>query len=283
MSLSFHHEAFLSYNKLDTNDINSMWTAFSKCKSYIHHGQRLEYMSWRLWYCRQHQQHDRIDNNIKQIITSLLLSPAFMVHDAYSHEVPQLAQTHSEPITTHQQHQHQQQQQQQPQPQQPQQPTLEPIHARSFIQQNTPSLTHTDQIDLNEEEEEEDEEDDDDDDYYLSDDIYEEEDEQDDLEDTNYHFIKDFTKTQPRPATPRRSLLSDLLQRVSSPPSLLSNSSSSFTSHSTTQHSILLDDDDEVEEDEDDFNSTLKHHTTNNTTLLTTNHELKWRESFHGW
>lgn len=220
-------------------------------------------MSWRLWYCRQHQ-HDRIDNNI--ITSLLLLSPAFMVHDAYSHEVPQLAQNHSEPTTTHQQQQQQQQQ-----------PILEPInhHSRSFIQQNTPSLTHTDQIDLNDEEYD----DEDEDDYYLSDeeeeDLYEE-DEQDDLDDTNYHFIKDFTKTQPRPATPRRSLLSDLLQRVSSPPSLLSNSSSSFTSHSTTQHSILLDEEQqEEEEEEEDFNSTRKYHTT---TLLTTNNE-----SFHGW
>ncbi|KAG2228690.1 hypothetical protein INT48_001723, partial [Thamnidium elegans] len=77
MSSSLRYEPFLSLscNKLDANDLGNMWT---------------EYMSWRLWYCRQ--QNDRIDNNIKQIITSLLLSPAFPVHDAYSHEVPQAAQ-----------------------------------------------------------------------------------------------------------------------------------------------------------------------------------------------
>ncbi|KAI8080929.1 hypothetical protein BDF21DRAFT_398617 [Thamnidium elegans] len=289
MSSSLRYEPFLSLscNKLDANDLGNMWTVFSKCKSYINHGQRLEYMSWRLWYCRQ--QNDRIDNNIKQIITSLLLSPAFPVHDAYSHEVPQAAQNcfqstiqHHASINNKQQHAS---------------PILEPPTTTSSrssfckVKDNTPSLTnsiiHTrveeyKQDDDNEDDDLDDEEEEDEEDYYLSDDddIYE--DEQDDLDDINYQFVRDFTKTQPRPFTPRRSLLSDLLQRVSSPPSLLSNSSSSFTSNSTTtQHSIILD---------DDFNHKHNNNTTAspNNSILTTknsnnNNEIRWKQSFHGW
>ncbi|KAI9273195.1 hypothetical protein EDC94DRAFT_594158 [Helicostylum pulchrum] len=303
MSSSLHHEPFLSLscNKLDANDFGNMWTGFSKCKSYRDHGQqRLEYMSWRLWYCRQGN--DRIDNNIKQIITSLLLSPAFPVHDAYSHEVPQAAQNCFQSTIQH--HASINNKQQQQQHQHASSPILEPptttttttlSRSSSFckVKDNTPSLTnsiiHTRTAVQEQEQEEEQDDDDDldddyeeDEDYYLSDDddIYE--DEQDDLDDINYQFVRDFTKTQPRPLIPRRSLLSDLLQRVSSPPSLLSNSSSSFTSNSTTtQHSIILD---------DDFNSTHHKHNNNttaspNNSILTTHphNEQRWKQSFRGW
>lgn len=202
--------------------------AFNKCKSFIENGQRLEYMSWRLWH---RQQHDRIDNNIKQIITSLILSPATLVHDAYSHEVPQSTQK-CYPSTIHH-------------------------HASSTSLSRSSSFCKVKKDIVIQKEEE------DYDDYYLSDedDIYEDDIyEEDDLyDDVNYHFVKDFTKTQPRPATPRRSLLSDLLQRA---PSLLSNSSCSFTSNNstTTQNSIIIDNE-----------SNNKHN--NN----------EWRESFHGW
>ncbi|GAA5806972.1 hypothetical protein MFLAVUS_000321 [Mucor flavus] len=285
MSSSLNHEPFLSLscNKLDANDFGNIWAGFSKCKSFIDHGKRLEYMSWRLWYCRQ--QNDRIDNNIKQIITSLLLSPAFPVHDAYSHEVSQAAQNCFQSTIQH--HASINKQQQQQQQQLHASPTLEPptILSRSSsfckVKDNTPSLTnsilHT-RVVVPEQKQEQDEEEDDlddyeeDEDYYLSDDddIYEE-----DLDDINYQFVRDFTKTQPRPLIPRRSLLSDLLQRVSSPPSLLSNSSSSFTSNSTTtQHSIILD---------DEFNH--KHNTTAspNNSILTTHNEQRWKQSFRGW
>lgn len=157
--------------------------------------------------------------------SSLLLS-AVATHDAYSHEVPQTQKCY--PSTIHH-------------------------HASTSLSRSS-SFCKTDAL-LDEEDE---------DDYYLSDeDIYE--DDEDDLyqDDVNYHFVKDFTKTQPRPATPRRSLLSDLLQRA---PSLLSNSSCSFTSTASSQASLVED-------------SSLNNHQKINNNNTTT----EWSESFHGW
>ncbi|KAG2213547.1 uncharacterized protein EV154DRAFT_530420 [Mucor mucedo] len=182
------------------------------------------YRTKRLEYMSWRQWH--LQNKHKEVDnkSTLLLSAAATTHDAYSHEVPQTQKCY--PSTIHH-------------------------HASTSLSRSS-SFCKTDALD-----------EEDDDDYYLSDeDIYEDDDDEDLYQDdVNYHFVKDFTKTQPRPATPRRSLLSDLLQRA---PSLLSNSSCSFTSNnsSTTQSSILLD---------DTHQKNTNHHTT------------EWRESFHGW
>ena len=241
-------------------------------------------MSWRLWH---QQKKNKVDNNI----ASLLLSPATsFVHDAYSHEVSQSTQKCYESTIQHHASSSNQQQQEKD----------ASLLSRSssfckVVYQDT-------KLDVKQlQNEEEDEDDEDDDDYYLSeDDIYEDDEEEDYCNEINYHFVQDFKKTQPRPATPKRSLLSDLLQRVSSPPSLLSNSSCSFASNSTSTHhsSILLDDYNNNNNNNNTKHSSITtttklpvHLTTTATTTIATNknhandiqHDVKWRESFHGW
>lgn len=241
--------------------------AFSKCKSFIENGQRLENMSWRLWqFNHSRKPTNKIGNTtIKRFITGVLLSPADTVHDAYSHEVPQQIESGKEQF------------EQRPTemsrtssfcmvPASVNHVTNEPTAVKEAVmipQQRQPPKQHTNQFVIITDDEEED---DDDDDYYLSD-------EDDDYkQDINYHFVNDFKKTQPRPTTPRRSLLSDLFGRASSPPSLLSNSASSFTSTTT---SIILD---------DDTHQHLSHIALTKQKPSTSDpSELRWRESFHGW
>jgi hypothetical protein len=218
-------------------------------------------MSWRLWqFNHSRKPTNKIDNSaIKRFITAVLLSPADTVHDAYSHEVPQQIESVKEEFE--------------------QRPTsTEMSRTSSFcmvpttvssetIVEKEPIISEQHQkkqfIVITDDDEEEDE-DEEEDDYYLSD-------EDDDYEqDINYHFVNDFKKTQPRPTTPRRSLLSDLFGRVSSPPSLLSNSTSSFTSTTT---SIILDNN----EHSSHIALTREKPSTSDPS------EIRWRESFHGW
>lgn len=311
-----HSFLSVSCSNLDSseNQLATMWGAFTKCKPYIENGTRLENMSWRLWQY-QRQPTNYIDNTtIKRFITSVLLSPV-NVHDAYSHEVAQPTQKCYTPTTT---------------------TTMAPAEPKSatssFIVVNekvkaddlqTKEQQHDDDDDDNDDNDAyEDDEYEDDEDYYLSDDLYDDED--DDLYDDDEEqeegdhtddvkanpsqikeenqFNHDFKKTQPRPTTPRRSLLSDLLGRVSSPPSLLSNSTCSFTTNNS------LTEDESSSASSSSSASTSSSTTTNNTTNTTkynTNHsskialntqhhpfttnttndlsEIRWRESFHGW
>lgn len=244
---------------VESNDLGTLWTAFHKCKSYIEQGQRLEYMSWRLWH--QEKKQHRIDNNIKQMITSLLLSPAATcsVHDAYSHEVPQSPQKcYESTIHCHASNNNKQDD------------ACKVVDLPIIIEAKAAKEEEEAANDVDDEDE-----DYDDDDYYLSD----EEDEDDDVivdtDDMNYHFVRDFKKTQPRPATPRRSLLSDLFQRASPPPpSLLSNSSSSFTSHSTTTT---------IEEQQQQEKIPEQQKQQQQQQHQQPLQQMKWRESFHGW
>ncbi|OBZ85020.1 hypothetical protein A0J61_06925 [Choanephora cucurbitarum] len=239
----------------------TLWIAFNKSKNYIENGQRLENMSWRLWQY-QRQPTNKIDNStIKRFITSVLLSPA-AVHDADSHEVAQekcyddegnkeLSCSSSIIIVDHKY--------------QPATASLSPPQDNQTTTRNNIIIT----------------EDEEDEDYYLSDDdLYDEDDEEEEqLSDINTNFVRDFQKTQPRPTTPRRSLLSDLFSRVSSPPSLLSNSTSSFTSTNTNNSSM------EDHQHAQQHSSFSKNHAA--LSILRENdstpNETRWRESFHGW
>lgn len=284
---------------VESNDLGTLWTgfvtffflfffdifpktynkilAFHKCKSYIEQGQRLEYMSWRLWH--QEKKQHRIDNNIKQMITSLLLSPAATcsVHDAYSHEVPQSPQKCYE--STIHCHASNNNKQDDACNVVVDLPIIDDAKAVKKEKEQEAAIRDVDDV---EDDDDVDDEDYDDDDYYLSD---EEEDEDDivDTDDMNYHFVRDFKKTQPRPATPRRSLLSDLFQRASPPPpSLLSNSSSSFTSHSTTTTIEEQQQQEKIPEQQQQ----QKHHQHQQQLQHQQQQQLqqmKWRESFHGW
>ncbi|KAI8090263.1 uncharacterized protein B0P05DRAFT_584478 [Gilbertella persicaria] len=244
----------------NTEELETMWTAFNKCKNYIENGQRLENMSWRLWQY-QRQPTNKIDNNtIKRFITSVLLSPA-AVHDAHSHEVVR-ERCHDDEANKE-----------------------ESSCSSSIVvidnkQQQETCSKH---VVIIEEDEEEEDEDDDDDDYYPSeDDLYDDEDyeeqEKEQVNDISYHFVK----TQPRPTTPRRSLLSDLLGRVSSPPSLLSNSTSSFTSTNTIE-----DQQQSQQQQQQQQQQQETFHKTNLTLSIlqkdSQQNEIRWRESFHGW
>jgi hypothetical protein len=237
--------------------------AFNKCKSFIENGQRLENMSWRLWqFNHSRKSTNKIDNStIKRFITAVLLSPADTVHDAYSHEVPQQIRSAKEerptemsrtssfcmvPVAT----------------------TVDHVPNESTKVQQSEQLQKQFVVVTDDDDEDEDE---DEDDYYLSDE--DEEEEEDDDYEQNINFVNDFKKTQPRPTTPRRSLLSDLFGRVSSPPSLLSNSTSSFTS--TTSTSITLDD--EAHQHSSHIALTKQKPSTSDPS------EIRWRESFHGW
>ncbi|KAK4510759.1 uncharacterized protein ATC70_005192 [Mucor velutinosus] len=299
----------VSCSNLDSseNQLATMWGAFAKCKPFIENGTRLENMSWRLWQY-QRQPTNYIDNTtIKRFITSVLLSPV-SVHDAYSHEVAQHTQKCYTPTTT---------------------TTMAPAELESatssFIVVDDKAKAddmpakeqqdeqHGDDDDDDNDDTYEDDEYEDDEDYYLSDDLYDDED--DDLYEDDHvdnvkanpsqikeesQFNHDFKKMQPRPTTPRRSLLSDLLGRVSSPPSLLSNSTCSFTTNNS------LTEDESSSASSSSSASTSSSTTTNNTTTkYTTNHpskialntqhhpftnnttndlsEIRWRESFHGW
>ncbi|GAN11124.1 hypothetical protein MAM1_0478c10681 [Mucor ambiguus] len=300
-----HSFLSVSCSNLDfsENQLATMWGAFTKCKPYIENGTRLENMSWRLWQY-QRQPTNYIDNTtIKRFITSVLLSPV-NVHDAYSHEVAQPAQKCYTPTTT---------------------TTMAPAELKSatssFIvvdeKVKTDDMQAKEQQDEQHDDAYEDDEYEDDEDYYLSDDLYDDEDDDlydDDQEDDHVDDVKasqikeesqfnhDFKKMQPRPTTPRRSLLSDLLGRVSSPPSLLSNSTCSFTTNNS------LTEDESSSASSSSSASTSSSTTTNNTAnatkyntshtskiALNTQHqpfttntahdlsEIRWRESFHGW
>ncbi|CEP17353.1 hypothetical protein [Parasitella parasitica] len=274
------------------NQLGTMWGAFNKCKPFIENGTRLENISWRLWQY-QRQPTNKIDNTtIKRFITSVLLSPA-NVHDAYSHEVPQpRTQKCYEPTTI--------------------MPPHEPKSATSsFIVLDANKPERKPDAKNNEDDYEDDE------DYYLSDDLYDDDDEDlydDDDEDeqdvANQHkqqqqqqqrakeesqFINDFKKTQPRPTTPRRSLLSDLLGRVSPPPSLLSNSTCSFT----TANSLMEDESSSASSSSSTASTTSSNENKNTSKIALNPHpfvnttsvsnatndpsQARWRESFHGW
>ena len=251
-------------------------------------------MSWRLWQYER-QPTNYIDNRtIKRLITSVLLSPV-NVHDAYLHEVPQPTKKCYEPTTA---------------------PIPEPKStASSFI-----IVDKKTKIDDKEKQfEEYQDEDENDEDHYLSDDLYDDDDDLYDDDDEEEEedgeqaekeklqakeesqFIHDFKKTQPRPTTPRRSLLSDLLGRVSSlPPSLLSNSTCSFTttnsliedessssssSSSTTSSASTSTSTTANQNKHNTSKIALNSHPFTNNTNITTNElsEVRWRESFHGW
>ncbi|KAL9542143.1 hypothetical protein MBANPS3_008757 [Mucor bainieri] len=309
MAQQSQQHSFLSVScgNLDSseNQLATMWGAFTKCKPYIENGTRLENMSWRLWQY-QRQPTNYIDNTtIKRFITSVLLSPV-NVHDAYSHEVAQPIQKCCTPTTTTAMA-----------PAEPKSATSsfvvvdEKVKADDMQAKEQPDEQHDDDDDAYEDDEYEDDED-----YYLSDDLYDDEDDDlydDDQEEENDHvddvkasrikeesqFNHDFRKMQPRPTTPRRSLLSDLLGRVSSPPSLLSNSTCSFTTNNS------LTEDESSSASSSSSASTSSSTTTTNTTnttkytskiALNTQHhpftttnttndlsEIRWRESFHGW
>ncbi|KAL7313853.1 hypothetical protein PS15m_007540 [Mucor circinelloides] len=305
MAQQSQQHSFLSVSCSNLNSsqdqLATMWSAFTKCKPFIENGTRLENMSWRLWQY-QRQPTNYIDNTtIKRFITSVLLSPV-NVHDAYSHEVPQPAQKCYTPTTTTAM-------------------APEPKSATSsFIVVD--DKAKADDLEAKEEQDDEyDDEYEDDEDYYLSDDLYDDDDddlyEEEEEEDDRDHDVKanpsqtkkesqfnhDFRKMQPRPTTPRRSLLSDLLGRVSSPPSLLSNSTCSFT----TNNSMTEDESSSASSSSSASTSSSTTTTTNttNTTKHNTNHtskialntqhhpfttnttndlsEIRWRESFHGW
>ncbi|KAL0140917.1 hypothetical protein V8B55DRAFT_1511522 [Mucor lusitanicus] len=278
------------------NQLATLWGAFTKCKPYIENGTRLENMSWRLWQY-QRQPTNYIDNTtIKRFITSVLLSPV-NVHDAYSHEVAQPAQKCYTPTTT---------------------TTMAPAEPKSatfsFIVVDD-KVNKADDLQAKEPHDDDDDEYEDDEDYYLSDDLYDDdlydeddqEEEHDHVDDVKANpsqirkesqFNHDFRKMQPRPTTPRRSLLSDLLGRVSSPPSLLSNSTCSFTTNSS-----LTEDESSSSASSSSSSASTSSSTTTNTTKYNTNHsskiasttqhhpfttntdpsEIRWRESFHGW
>lgn len=244
-------------------------------------------MSWRLWQYER-QPTNYIDNRtIKRLITSVLLSPV-NVHDAYSHEVPQSTKKCYEPTTTS-------------------------IPESKSTTSSFIIIDKKTKIDDKEEQVEEYQyEDEEDADHYLSDDLYDDDDDDlydDDEEDEQVEkekfqakeenqFIHDFKKTQPRPTTPRRSLLSDLLGRVSSPPpSLLSNSTCSFTttnsltedeSSSSSSSTSSASTSSSTTANQNKHNTSkiaLNSHPFTNNTNITTNElsEVRWRESFHGW
>ncbi|CAO3646275.1 unnamed protein product [Mucor fragilis] len=291
------------------NQLATMWGAFAKCKPYIENGTRLENMSWRLWQY-QRQPTNYIDNTtIKRFITSVLLSPV-NVHDAYSHEVAQPTQKCYTPTTT-------------------MAPAELESATSSFIvvdetakADDMQAKEQQNEARSNDEAAYEDDEYEDDEDYYLSDDLYDDDDDDlydDDEQEEDDHvddvkanpphtreesqFNHDFRKMQPRPTTPRRSLLSDLLGRVSPPPSLLTNSTCSFT----TNNSLTEDESSSTSSSSSasTSSSTTTTNSTTNTTKYNTNHtskialntqhhpfttnttndlsEIRWRESFHGW
>ncbi|KAI9252678.1 hypothetical protein BY458DRAFT_589759 [Sporodiniella umbellata] len=162
--MSFSQSDFMNLNlniqldyKVGKDEIGGIWTALNKCKGYLENGQRLEYMSWRLWQYK-----------------SLQSASAATAHDAYRHVVSQQGGPSQE----------------------------------NQVKEKRVIIV------------------DDDEDYFYSDDEEEE-------PIMQYQFIK----RKPRPATPQRSLLSDLLQREQSPPSLSNSSTSSNHSFdSSCQH-----------------------------------------------
>ncbi|ORE07047.1 hypothetical protein BCV72DRAFT_304985 [Rhizopus microsporus var. microsporus] len=71
----------LNPKTIDKDQISDVWAALNKCKRFIENGQRLEYMSWRLWQ--------------QKTLHHSTSSPA-ITHDAFCHEVSQ----HDGPIKT---------------------------------------------------------------------------------------------------------------------------------------------------------------------------------------
>ncbi|KAI8384793.1 uncharacterized protein BYT42DRAFT_563684 [Radiomyces spectabilis] len=221
MAASFDCQSsiLVSLNRLDFDDLNSLWFVFSKCREHLKNGYRLENLSWRLWYRRQHapSQH---------LIASLSAD-----HDAWCYEESQKGyHSNVTPTTTP------------PLSERDTEDEQKDLHNTSSSDTEDDNDSHY-IIDTDEEDDflaDEDLLDDDDDDYDMADDDHCE---QDALEDGNAnikmnrlnHVVKVngrskykdshqakqmtveqcFKKTQPQPATPRPSLLSKLLARDS--------------------------------------------------------------------
>jgi Fungal protein of unknown function (DUF1752) len=77
----------------DTNELPALWTIFTKIKSNLHNGDRLENMSWRLWYRSTHGDDVRLH---KTTLTPLTVP---MPEDV-PRRSPLLAQTKSELVPT---------------------------------------------------------------------------------------------------------------------------------------------------------------------------------------
>ncbi|KAI8875358.1 hypothetical protein K501DRAFT_280449, partial [Backusella circina FSU 941] len=277
---------------------------FNKCKSYIENGDRLEYMSWRLWQYQRKNNHCRKEEEKND--NGTLFQPS-AAHDAYPHEVPQPFQK-CHPSTIHN---HEKRLLIEWTP-----PTDEPILSLSSYDKTrqqavtshcssrdviipctslrmiTPPLEENqliekgdiDNDDVDYEDDDDFDDDYDDDDYFLSDDDYDDDDE------VNYSIVvNEFKKTQPRPATPRRSLLSDLLQKQCSPhPSR--SPSNQYLSPSSSTTSFEQDLSQSLRDSlhrESWFSSDGEQHITNQVTVhkkpRNDPSESRWLESFHGW
>ncbi|KAI8145217.1 hypothetical protein BJV82DRAFT_655905 [Fennellomyces sp. T-0311] len=207
----------------DVDDLGAMWNVFTKCKAHLENGQRLENMSWRLWYHEKQQQSQRqqfddyfsyipttpslqtcsssassvsshTSSSIKRFIS--LLSPG---QDVWSHQpptAPTTVESHDRQTDTNQQ------------------ASAEPVHEDQVVDDDCDD----DLDDL-----------DDDDDISL--------DEEDDLFDDEElldHADDDegcFKKREPAPLPPQPSLLSTMLNRQATTSSLTITSCNTKPDH----------------------------------------------------
>src|SRR5690348_11746656 len=59
--------------QLTTDDLWSMWNVATKAKSSINQGQRLENLSWRLWYSTSKKEQSTMDPRLADTCSSILL------------------------------------------------------------------------------------------------------------------------------------------------------------------------------------------------------------------
>ncbi|KAL1927010.1 hypothetical protein VTP01DRAFT_5340 [Rhizomucor pusillus] len=244
--LSLSTQSIHRIQEVDVEDLRAMWSVFTKCKAHLENGERLENMSWRLWY-HEKQQHQSLASRTSATTTSdyfsyIPLSPSSSTtscssstsssikrficslspgHSAWSHQQKPVEQHKLDNedacgiAITRSKRSH------------------DDVHRQTW---QTPDLSQTNQqtpadptlstpdradddVDDDEQDDYEDDlledEEDDDDDFDLDD--YDDDDDDDDDYDDEFDANDCFEKTPPRPVTPRRSLLSAMLQHNATP------------------------------------------------------------------